>query len=348
VANSFLNKDESASVKGFLMILIIVCHCGLLAQNQLTGEFFEWRNWVYNFHVQSFFFLPFVYGCKILKNKNEFGREVKKDFIKLYVPYIWFTVICTFIFVFLGKGNFYFDEWSLAVITGNQGLLSEYSGFHFLWFLPSMFAVLFFMIIFYNVKKIIKIILLFISLDVWIVSVFDNKDLQSIERCIPFSLLEGLKYLSLGVIIRFLMNIEYIKSAKFVSFLSIIFFIIFSFIFFRKLEIGVPRFMQYGLCAFFLPLTFLGVLYSARKMLSKSTFLRTIGDYSLQIYLVHVIVYNVLIKVICPFLGKSVYVGLSVLVLMTLISFGIAFVMKRCPFIMKYVFPNGKPTGTAA
>ena len=149
---SLISRDESAAIKGFLMLLIIFGHTGLLTTNFQTGERTFFWHWLYSFHVYIFFILPFIYGyrrkCPSSQNTKKTTLidippilcDLKHNLLKIGVPYCWFFVISLLVFITVGKGQYNFLGVLYAFFFGNQPLMDQYIGFNFMWFLPAMLA----------------------------------------------------------------------------------------------------------------------------------------------------------------------------------------------------------------
>ena len=112
---SLITRDESSAIKGLLMLLIIFGHTSMLTTNFATGERTYFWNWLYTFHVFVFFILPFIYGHKrkVVETRIEGSVdyqqvvfEFKHNFVKLFIPYVWFCVISAFVFLSIGGGVF--------------------------------------------------------------------------------------------------------------------------------------------------------------------------------------------------------------------------------------------------
>ena len=141
-----LNRDESAAIKGLLMFLIILGHNAVFT-NSLKGSF----NYLYTFHVLCFFVLPFMYGKT---EQKPFKQSFKKNFIRLYYPFILFFTILSLLSYFTGGNeidlnkisttgignNNYFIGFTSTLITGNKYLIDHFTSFQYLWFLPVMFS----------------------------------------------------------------------------------------------------------------------------------------------------------------------------------------------------------------
>jgi fucose 4-O-acetylase-like acetyltransferase len=94
-----LTKDNSNSIKGFLILLIVFGHNTLLYKYSLsdgTKIEYDWYWFLYSFHVYGFFILPFFYEHKE-GVRQKFLRILKKNAIRLLYPYMWICTLCLFI-----------------------------------------------------------------------------------------------------------------------------------------------------------------------------------------------------------------------------------------------------------
>ena len=121
--------------KGFLMILVVIGH--------YPGELnFPLSKYIYWFHMPAFFLLSGLF-FKEAKNRAEAGESIKKRFMQLIVPYLFFLILITAMRygMELGYGNtdlqwYLNDLWTLVV--GGRFVRGAYGVF---WFVTALFAV---------------------------------------------------------------------------------------------------------------------------------------------------------------------------------------------------------------
>ena len=83
-SETLLSRDESSSIKGILMLLIVLGH---------DIPFVDWTDswmvmvWLYLFHIHSFFLLPFLYPIKPL-DFYRFWNHI----IRYYIKFICFAL----------------------------------------------------------------------------------------------------------------------------------------------------------------------------------------------------------------------------------------------------------------
>lgn len=146
-----LSRDQSAAIKGLLIILVVLGH------NHFFGEVFSYGNykWLYSFHVALFFVLPFFYL------EHEFSwQRVWTNAKRLLWPYTWmfgmlFLVDC----LVLNEAPVDSGLFN-TFVTDNFYTLRRYTGFQYLWFLPTMFSMLCFKDFYTSANRIAKYLLL--------------------------------------------------------------------------------------------------------------------------------------------------------------------------------------------
>lgn len=325
---SLLDRGNSTGWKGMLILLIVLGHTSLLCKyGSGENDFYAWRQWLYEFHVRTFFILPFLYGCKQMGAKELFA-ETRKTFVRLFVPYIWIVGICLLIQLYLGNSVDY-GKVIWALIVGSQGLLHEYIGFHFPWFLPTMFTVILIRNVYYNIPIVGKSIIVTIMLVVYLI------DLGSIANYIPFNLINALRYAALGVLVRTVIVISpHIKWGYVAAFALA------SFIYFVCIRIQANAFSQiHMVLGILLPLSFGCIIFAFQKYANVGI-LKFVGNYSLQVYLFHVIVYNALLYFSHIFLSSGIVLGCILYALTLLISLGLARAIEFFPPVKRLLFPK--------
>lgn len=327
---SLIDRANSTGWKGLLILLIVLGHTSLLCKYGAgENDFYAWRHWLYEFHVRAFFILPFLYGCKQMGAKELF-TETRKTFVRLFVPYIWIVGVCVIIQLLLGNPVDY-GKAIWAFIVGSQGMLHEYIGFHFLWFLPTMFAVILIRNVYYSIPTVGKCIIAVMMLGVYLI------DLESIASYIPFNLINALKYAAPGILVRCIsVSFPYVCMKWGCAFV----FVLSSTVFFTCSGIllnGWP--VAYMVLSMILPLSF-GCLTYAFQKYANIGILKFIGRYSLQVYLFHVIVYNVLLHFSCSFFSPGIALGFLLYGLTLLISLGMAVTIDIIPPLKRILFPR--------
>lgn len=344
--DSLIEKKLSTGWKGILILLIVLGHCSLLCKyGPGESDFYTWRSWLYSFHVWGFFVLPFFYGSKTI-NMSGWGvywKTLRKYLVKLYIPYTWITMVCILIALVLGK-NLNLVQVIQAWIVGSQWMTSQYIGFHFLWFLPTMFAVLVMRDVYFNLGLRGRgiMVLLFLC--------FCIAELVGISlgclNYLPFNLVSATKYALVGILSRHIVEYVGAKSLKhrLAKYGVYLLFLIATILFFMldttPKETSCLKFLSFFL-SLSLPVTF-GCFIIWYQKLGDSRFLQLFGRYSLEIYLFHVIVYNVLLICVQRFVSPNLFIGIVLYALTLGISIGIAILIERNKLIHSILFPTGK------
>lgn len=329
--SSFLTKSESNAIKGLLILLVIFGHCStIFVQLELTKMIVTYQ-WLYTFHVYCFLILPFLYGSKDLGKQKIFNQIAR-----IYVPYSWLFIGCT---VILYLHSAQFNGWKilLAFLIGNEPLIKKAIGFNFPWFLPSIFATIILRDFFYSSKKTVRTILLTISTILWIAIISGSTTRFIIGNYVPFAISQGFLWLILGVIARnFLRRYD---NSKISILIYLCIFCIVSYTYFQFNEtfpIQIKR-----LFYFVMPILALGTIFSLKTILSHSKFLIQIGQYSLQLYIVHALIHNGLLVLISILhINKSILSGTIILVITFILSYMFALISTKITFLRTIFYPK--------
>lgn len=342
--SSIIDRKSSSAIKGLLIFLIVLGHCGLLMRNPVTEERRILYHYFYSFHVYCFFILPFLYGY-IRKNSKgllNVKNDIYKNFVKLYIPYIWICAICYLIYMTIAHGEASIGETLQAFITGECSLLGSGVGFGFPWFLPTMFIVLVLYSIWQNTEiKWIKVVILLISILCWVcITLKGISFFIMISQHVPFSILQGFRCFFLGYVTFSI--ISHVKSAKIsVAYISV--FVLLSLSFFLS-KVGIINVKQ-SVFLLVMPISAFCFLYGIRGILSKSRFLVLLGEHSFGIYLCHVIILNIFTTILSHFgVGIGIVPGLVVFALSLSLSFGLTLLLDRMPKVKGILFPQVKKT----
>lgn len=291
-----LSRSESAAIKGILMFLIILGHNALFT-SYFKGSF----NYLYTFHVLCFFVLPFMYGKR---EQITFKESFKKNFIRLYYPYILFFITFCLLSKFINAKEFDLNKMIIpaafsnsnliqiigALFTGNKYLIDYCTSFQYLWFLPVMFSMNLIKDTITNNKfiKFILYILGFISYVIFFVFVFRQPYCKEINFYLmlvsPFAIIQGLGAYFFGKASVAIMDNKYYKYINIVGSLLFIFLSFAYIIDFNNKELTIQENWCYH---FIMPFLFVNLIYLSKSILAKSTLLKKIGEYSLPIYLIH-------------------------------------------------------------
>lgn len=290
---SIISKDSSTCIKGILIFLIILGHnmCFTLPMEKLGL-----MTYLYAFHVQGFFILPFLYGSKSLTKK-----VIIKNLIRLYWPYL--VLVTTLLF---GYGAFtHFANFSISNITklyvcGGEAILRTMCGYAALWFLPAMLCTLILKDIFYQSNKIIKCTLILISAILNINTILNYP--------IPYysfvsewftGVAIALRFLILGVITRIIIVKLSKVNISITIWISLLLFVIGTVIYFTLV---IPHANQssspwFKFIRLWMPIVFMIMLCKLQELgnLKLYSIIYNLGQHSLAIYLVS------------PFIGYLAY-----------------------------------------
>ncbi len=303
-----LSKQDSASIKGFLTILIVIGHNHIVApQNSPL------MSYLYTFHVVCFFILPWLYNNKKELTPTNISNIISRN----WIPYILFFIFSFVVFTLLeGKHPEVLNILS-AFIIGSQKLLKENVGVLFLWFLPTFCTFSLLKIISDN-KKWVRISLIVLSL---ITFCFSWIQAEWMRNHLPFGAFTAVQYFVYGILVKGLIHWK-----EWTKYIGAVIFIILSWLYWNK-HIG------YGIM--FMPITGFMLILTVLPIL-KMKWLRAIGKYSLPIYLTHVYIYNAL-ELIIP---TTVIWGLLALILTITIAYFLSIAIYKIEFIRKLIFPR--------
>lgn len=337
IDNISVSKEASDAIKGLLIMLVVLGHNSILCSDwsgcAATERLFHWQ-WLYTFHVYSFFLLPFIY------NKNPYRKgNFRKHALRLLYPYAWICAVCTILSVVV-LGNPFKGWGSLmhAVVFGSNRLLDENTGLNFPWFLPAMFSLLLLKDLYYSSRKYVRWILLGIGLAMWTVVVSGCVKFSTLGTYVPFALVPAFRLLPVCLLTVWLTErVQYNFMARGIT-VSV--FVLFSVLLWLFDHYGIRT----GRMAFYfvMPVAAFLTLLQFRDRLAKSRLLVALGKISLQIYLYHVIIFNGLLLVVkhfhCP---PTLTDGIIVLILTLAVSCLGAWLTTRIPLLRKLLYPRG-------
>ena len=130
-STSLISINESTALKGLLIFLIVLGHNMIFTYCVLP---YNGMAYLYSFHIQAFFILPFLYDSKILNVKR-----IKDYFFRLYWPFIIISIILYICRIIYNKPVEYnIVELIQMWFTGNPQLIKQLCGIQILWFMPVM------------------------------------------------------------------------------------------------------------------------------------------------------------------------------------------------------------------
>ena len=323
-----LSRDESAAMKGLLISLVVLGH------NHFFGNVFPntW-NWLYCFHVSSFFILPFFYPDQFFS-----WQRLKTNAKRLLWPYMYMFVFLFLMYFFLMKEGKIDLGLLNTFITGNEFRLKHYIGFQYLWFLPAMFSMLTIKSLFTSNNKFVKRLLLAVGGICYIVcwvfffnSPYNLAINKTLARVSVLSCMLGFSMFFLGYITIQLIMMKISKVVPAVILIISFFMIVCSPFPLSKYVVWFSR----AIC----PIAGFLFLYQMRTVYNKSI-VRKLGVISLPIYLFH----QPLNFLLCSLLSNNSLFPLVNLVIsysvVMLVSYLIAKLVISVKSVNKFLFPR--------
>lgn len=286
---SLLSYSESNFIKGLLIVLVVIGH------NSYMMNLFDKSNiikdYLYSFHVDSFFYLSCMYNIKplcrgvIIKNFNRLLRP----YIFLFLLFLLINYLC---FDFLPP----FCKIAIGFISGSASALSEIHMFQFIWFLPSMFAFLILRnLFFYDVK--FGFLIIFFSSLILLYLLFGFHRYFFIDNYLLFGLYGAMSNFTVSILLRYLIEKYYL--CVYFKYVVIFLFILFTVLYF----VFLPKLYWYYLNVYLIiPIFAFSAIFSISKsnvVCSKfGLLLINLGKISFSIYLLHQIIFNILVHIL--------------------------------------------------
>lgn len=305
-----LDKEQSENIKGILIALIVFGHNHVLCPNTESGGIMEY---LYTFHVASFFILPFFYQSK----KDVSVERICKTIVRNWVPYFWSCLSCWIVYS-LYKHNFEFD-WGhvLAFFQGTQTPIQQYFGFVFPWFLPT-YCTFSLLLLFAQRYNWVLIVISLLGLGTFFMS---WRDFYQFKNVLPFGLGLALNYFASGVM-AFYLN----RYKSWVKYGGAFVFVVLSVCWWLHWPVGIL--MSFMPTMFFLSLLLLVPYVNIRL-------LRMLGRYSLGIYLIHMFLVNITYL----YFPHTMLWGWITFLMILFISFGVTIVVYKLEVLRKILFP---------
>ncbi len=330
---SLITRDASSALKGFLLLLIVLAHNELLMTNSAGEQSFV-LDCFQLFVVQGFFLLPFLYGRKVLT-----GRRALDYLANLWVPYAWIFVVCLLFNAAYTHRFASLVEYGYAFIIGSGPLLKRIIGFTYPWFLPAMFSLLILKGL-YDRGGVWPVVLGAASGGFWIAIVGFGVNRYTVGNFTPLGISQALSSLpialwSAALCTRLASRGNPVAVRMLTGFM---FFLVVVAYYYRDLW---PATMG-RLLWFFMPISASAFLFSCRDILARSRLLILLGAYSMPIYLVHVIVYNALVRGLQPaHAGRSGVLAWGIFAFTVGISLGFSMGLKKFSRLYGWLFPSG-------
>lgn len=268
----YLDKTDSAALKGLFILLIVLGHNVILCPNDGSSRLFSY---LYQFHVQAFFILPFFY-CR---PSDVSGRHIFEIVKRTLVPYFWVFLFCSLVTYIVTGQSVSIGDYGLGFILGTQAALKPSCGFNFPWFLMSFAS--FSVILEYSKKyRTVGIITFVVAVAFLALGAFFPVN----DWPVPFGFVLALKFFAFGVIASLFLESE----SKWIKYSGIAVFVICSVLFWT----GAIR-TEY--LSYFFPWSFFIAAVAVLPVI-RCGFFEFLGKNSLVIYLSHVFITNVLTR----------------------------------------------------
>lgn len=298
----FIDKQESAVLKGFAILLIIWGHCHFLN---------DWGE-VYRFHLPIFFILPFFYDRRMELSLD----SVKKLILSCIVPYTWFFIICSVVSYIMRNNEHEWWEYFAGYINVPGFAVHQVCGFVFPWFLLCYFVCAIYRLI---VDRYRTVVALFIIIGLACCYDYNNIAWNGLFKYDLLMLNKAAYYFCLGwmsvMMYKYVPYCRYIGAVAFVLLISLSCF-----------DIKVA-FCLYGLTGF-------SFFWTLSKWFRNLKILTYLGQNSLYIYLTHVFVINAF-EIVLP---NTFLNGVAIFVSTTMVSVMLCYGINRMPKLQYWLF----------
>lgn len=208
---SLLSREYSTWLKGLLTLLIVLGHDMVFT---IPLKEYGVMGFLYIFHIQSFFLLPFLYG---VDTKAYTLKRVGDMFVRFYWPYCLFALLMMLCYgVASNFASFTWSQLLRLLIICDATSIKEMCGIQILWFLPCMMSMTLLRELYYRNGMWVRFTLLLISvLYITCSTILRGPALSGVHqllRYVPFGTGYAMQLFAQGVILRAL--IYYINKKK--------------------------------------------------------------------------------------------------------------------------------------
>lgn len=262
----YISRNESNSIKGILILLIILGHNYMISNLYFNEKIF---GWLYSFHVAMFFIIPFFYNVN--KGEKTVNKKFISSFKRIYVPYLWFYVIAFLLYSYY-ENQLNILSFIKGIIPINSMQIKEATGVNFLWFSPCFLIFSFIRNLYIESNKKVKIIIYVITFIIFLLKQFH---LVPIDMNI---LIDAFCYFFIGNTIFLIHKYGSFIKIEYICFISFIGYTIYFFLIYKH------SFLSNN---YLMPLFFTGFLLSIKRKITNNGILNNLGSFSYQIYLIH-------------------------------------------------------------
>ena len=305
-----MERQCSATIKGILMLLIILGHNHILCPTDESAL----MGYLYEFHVICFFILPCFYETKGTMTRSNVTDVV----VRTWIPYFWLVLMC-----YMAKCAYDYDvNFSVrhiqAFITADKSSLKQFFGFVMPWYLPTFCSFSLWLAYARKYKIVYAGALLWGVMNLclpWNEFFFER-------QVVPYGLALAVVYFTVAVATEWIYKIgEWTKC------LGLVGFIVLSILYWRQVDMGY--------CSLLFPIVAFFAIWFIAPFIGNFVF-RLLGKYSLGIYVVHLFVSRI-IEMAVP---HTFLWGIVDLVLTTGISTGIVVAIYRVKWLRIWLFPR--------
>ena len=339
---SLLGINESTAIKGLLIVLIVLGHNSFFTT---MTEPVQMMGYLYCFHIQCFFIIPFLYGAKPFSIKR-----CSNYFMRLYWPYIIITTLLYIGYYVIYENNTFDVSILLNILLwGQSSKLSTYCGVQILWFMPAMFSLMVIKDIYYSSNQFIKVVLLLISAVFLVISLlsedwgyYHHLFASLLPNGLPMALNAAMPFLIWGVISRKV--IEYLSSNHVNMLYILSMWFVLTILYFANILLWQRNIVVLSSLMGLFPILFIIILYKAKYALSNVKFLKACGTGSFQIYIMHPFIGYLLLFIMADFVQYTLSYKIGIILFSTCMmlmgGYIFAMIVERSPLIKRYFFPR--------
>lgn len=328
---SYINREHSIWVKGILSILIVLGHDMVFT---IPLQEYGVMSFLYMFHIQVFFILPFLYG---IDNHSYTKERLKNTIIRFFWPYLLLVALFVVGYNIVTLFSHFSIRGLFRLYVFCDGItIRQMCGVQIFWFLPSMMCTVLLKELYYRSRAWIKCLLfvlsfIFIGFAIYSRVSYSTYDSWShIMRNIPLGGGYAINMLALGVITRWffsqmVLHKRYVQTA----FVGTICFIVCSILYWHYVADFMSRKpfnVLYTILQQVAPVTFIAALVAYINLLGikRRGYISEFGKYSLLIYLI-----SPFVGYVCAFVAIKLHLmywwmGLLIWPLIVLVSYRIA------------------------
>lgn len=328
---SYINREHSIWVKGILSILIVLGHDMVFT---IPLQEYGVMSFLYMFHIQVFFILPFLYG---IDNHSYTKERLKNTIIRFFWPYLLLVTLFVVGYNIVTLFSHFSIRGLFRLYVFCDGItIRQMCGVQIFWFLPSMMCTVLLKELYYRSRAWIKCLLfvlsfIFIGFAIYSRVSYSTYDSWShIMRNIPLGGGYAINMLALGVITRWffsqmVLHKRYVQTA----FVGTICFIVCSILYWHYVADFMSRKpfnVLYTILQQVAPVTFITALVAYINLLGikRRGYISEFGKYSLLIYLI-----SPFVGYVCAFVAIKLHLmywwmGLLIWPLIVLVSYRIA------------------------